>query len=178
MEEVSAQWFALRATYNRSLQVEQVLRGKGIRTFIPMERRRVTRGGKSVWRMMPAVGGLLFARSTQARLYEHIRSEGDRSVTRFIWDRASRLPLTVPEKQMDDFIRVCEGSGEEAVFLGSVDERLRAGARVRVVRGPLSGVEGRIVRLRKSRRVLVELPGLLSVASTYVPATDLEYIGD
>ena len=42
--------------------------------------------------------------------------------------------------------------------------------------GPFKGVEGKIVRIRKSRRVLVELPGMLAVASTYVDPKELEII--
>ena len=96
-------------------------------------------------------------------------------MTRFIWDRTTRLPVVVPAKQMEDFIRVCELS-DDAVFLSELDDKLRNGAKVRVVFGPLAGVEGRVVRIRKSRRILVELSGLLSVASTYIPVDYLEPI--
>ena len=38
------------------------------------------------------------------------------------------------------------------------------------------GVEGKVVRIRKSRRVLVELPGMLAVATTYIDPVNLEII--
>ncbi len=178
MDEVPCQWFALRATYNRSLKVQAALQAVGIRTFVPMRRVRRKIRGKERVLTMPAVGNLLFAFSTQRRLYEYILSEGDQSMTRFIWDRVSRLPLTVPDKQMEDFMRVCAEPSEDLVYVKTPDPKLFQGARVRVLRGALQGVEGRVVRIRKSRRVLVDLPGLLSVASTYVPVGDLQVISD
>ena len=167
-------WFVLRVTYCRSLKVQKILEDKGIRTFIPMRSVRVEKDGKTLRKTVPAVGNLLFARSVQQTLYEHIKSEGEAPITRFLWDRNTGRPLVVPDKQMDDFIRVCQASGDEALFLTRPDAKLTEGARIRVVSGPLAGVEGRVVRIRKSRRVLVDLPGLLSVASTYIPLDLLE----
>ena len=42
--------------------------------------------------------------------------------------------------------------------------------------GPFKGVQGTVVRIRKSRRIMVEIPGMLAVASAYVPLKDLEII--
>ena len=169
-------WFVLRVTYSRSLKVQKILEDKGIRTFIPMRSVRVEKDGKTLRKTVPAVGNLLFARSVQQTIYEHIKSEGEAPITRFLWDRNTGRPLVVPDKQMDDFIRVCQASGDDALFLTRPDAKLTEGARIRVVSGPLAGVEGRVVRIRKSRRVLVDLPGLLSVASTYIPLDLLEVL--
>ena len=168
------QWHALRVTYCRELKVQQILGERGIRTFVPMRRLREERGGKVVSRRIPAVNNLLFAFADQQTLYEYIRSEGEYSMTRFIWDRTTRRPIVVPDKPMEDFIRICEVAADDALFLSDLDKKLKNGAPVRVAFGPLAGVEGRVVRIRKSRRILVELPGLVSVASTYIPLDYLE----
>lgn len=174
MNAEERQWFALRVTYCRELKVQKVLEEKGIRTFVPMRIIREERDGKVVRRHVPAINNLIFAHSDQQTLYDHIRSEGEASMTRFIWNRSTRMPIVVPDKQMEDFIRICAQGDDDVLFLSELDEKLRNGARVRVAFGPLAGVEGRVVRIKKSRRILVELPGLLSVASTYVPVEYLE----
>ena len=87
---------------------------------------------------------------------------------RYIWDRATRQPIVVPEKAMDDFIRICGTMHEDLVYLTRVSSKLRLGQRVRVCSGPFEGVEGVVVRIRRSRRIMVELPGMLAVATTYV----------
>ena len=47
---------------------------------------------------------------------------------------------------------------------------------MRVISGPFAGVEGKVVRIRKSRRILVEIPGMLAVASTYLPIEKAGYL--
>ena len=58
--------------------------------------------------------------------------------------------------------------------LTEITEKLREGQLVKVRSGSFAGVEGKIVRIRKSRRLLVELPGMLAIASTYVRPEDIE----
>ncbi|MCR5244511.1 MAG: UpxY family transcription antiterminator [Bacteroidales bacterium] len=176
MEDSGEKWHVLRVTYSRELKVQKALQTLGIRVFVPMKTIRVERDGKVVKKSVPAVNNLLFVYSDQQTIYEYILSEGETTVSRFIWDRVTRKPLTVPERQMEDFIRVCEASADDAVFISDMDVKLKSGVRVRVCFGPLAGVEGSVVRIKKSRRILVELPELLSVASTYVPLEYLEVI--
>jgi transcription antitermination factor NusG len=45
-----------------------------------------------------------------------------------------------------------------------------------VKEGPFKGVEGVVVRIKNSRRVMVELPGLFAVATNYIPVDNLELI--
>jgi transcription antitermination factor NusG len=65
---------------------------------------------------------------------------------------------------------------EDTVYLTELSSKLREGQKVRVIEGPFAGVEGRVVRIKKSRRILVELPGMLSVAATFIPSDNLEQI--
>ena len=176
MEDSGEKWYVLRVTYSRELKVQKALQALGIRVFVPMRTVRVEKNGKVVKQSVPAVNNLIFVYSDQQTIYEYILSEGETTVSRFIWDRVTRKPLTVPERQMEDFIRVCEASADDAVFISDMDVKLKSGVRVRVCFGPLAGVEGSVVRIKKSRRILVELPELLSVASTYIPLEYLEVI--
>ena len=77
---------------------------------------------------------------------------------------------------MNDFITVASSLDEDLIYLTEISDKLREGQMVKVKEGPFKGVEGRIVRIRKSRRILVELPDMLAVASTYIPAEELEII--
>ena len=63
---------------------------------------------------------------------------------------------------------------EDTIYLNEVNSKLREGQKVKVVDGPFKGIEGKIVRIRKSRRVMVELPGMLAIATTYVPNEFIE----
>jgi transcription antitermination factor NusG len=47
---------------------------------------------------------------------------------------------------------------------------------VRVKKGPFEGVEGTVIRVKRSRRVMVELPGMLAIATTFVKPEELEIL--
>lgn len=179
-------WFALRATYSRELKVQALLNERGLRTFVPMMWRRCpvkpgmtgtasspTRSGISR-KLVPAVSNLCFVRWTKTALDSFIRSFGDASPVTYYWDRTANRPLTIPDKAMEDFIAVASTMDEDLIYITEISAKLREGQTVKVKEGPFKGVEGKIVRIRKSRRILVELPGMLAVASTYIPLEQLE----
>ena len=127
-------------------------------------------------RLVPAVGNLCFAYSTRAELEDFIRGYGETSPVHFYWDRTANSPLTVPEKAMNDFIAVSSTLDEELIYITEITSKLREGQSVKVKEGPFKGIEGKIVRIRKSRRILVELPGMLAVATTYIAPENIEII--
>lgn len=165
----SYRWYALRATYSRELKIKDRLDAIGVKAFVPMMWRRKEVDGKIVKKLVPAVGNLCFAYWTRQGLEAFIRSFGENAPVNYYWDRIANAPLTVPEKAMEDFMKVSETMDEDLIYLTEISARLREGQVVRVTEGLLSGVEGRVVRIRKSRRLLVEIPGMLAVASAYVP---------
>ena len=174
---VLPQWHVLRATYARELKVQDQLREHGIRTFIPMTWHKSDPAtGNQQKTLVPAITGLVFAQATRDALDSYIHSFGDARPVNYYWDRTIDAPLTIPDKDMENFITVASTLDEDLVFLTEVSDKLREGQTVKVKEGPFKGVEGKIVRIRKSRRVLVELRGMLAVASTYVAPEELEII--
>ena len=125
-------------------------------------------------KLVPAVSGLVFALATREVLDLYIRSFGDARPVNYYWDRTTNAPLTVPAKAMEDFITIASTLDEDLIYLTEVSEKLREGQEVTILEGPFKGVQGRIVRIKKNRRVMVELPGMMAVASTYVKPNYLE----
>ena len=203
-EGVPSSWYALRVSYSRELKVRDRLNELGVKTFVPMMWRRcpvkpgMTKGkqttsslpaptGQSTEslkrmrknpsrRLVPAVGNLCFAYSTRAELEDFIRGYGETSPVHFYWDRTANKPLIVPEKAMNDFIAVSSTLDEDLIYITEITSKLREGQTVKVKEGPFKGIEGKVVRIRKSRRILVELPGMLAVATTYIQPEYLEII--
>lgn len=180
-EGVPLSWYALRVSYSRELKVRDRLNELGVKTFVPMMWRRcpvkpgMTTGNPSR-RLVPAVGNLCFAYSTRAELEDFIRGYGETSPVHFYWDRTANKPLTVSEKAMNDFIAVSSTLDEDLIYITEITSKLREGQTVKVKEGPFKGIEGKVVRIRKSRRILVELPGMLAVATTYIQPEYLEII--
>lgn len=192
-EGVLSSWYALRVSYSRELKVQKALDALGVKTFVPMMWKRcpvkpgmtkpgmtkpatTTSAGNSDRKLVPAVGNLCFAYSTRTALEDFIRGYGEASPVHFYWDRTANRPLTVPDKAMNDFITVASTLDEDIVYVTEISAKLREGQTVMVKDGPFKGVEGKVVRIRKSRRVLVELPGMLAVATTYIDPVNLEII--
>ena len=174
--EEQSRWYVLRVSYSRELKIKALLEEKGIRTFVPMIWRKKIVDGKTEKKLVPAVGNLCFVHWTRTGIETFIRGYGDQSPVHYYWDRTSSRPMTVPDKAMDDFITVASSLDEDLVYLTEISDKLREGQSVKVKSGSFAGVTGRIVRIRKSRRILVELPGMLAVASTYVKPENIEII--
>ena len=167
-ESTQQRWYVLRATYARELKVQDQMREQGLRTFIPM-----------MWKdkkLVPAISGLVFVYGTREQLDRYIRSFGDDRPVNYYWDRTANRPLTVPDKAMEDFISIASTMDPDLIYITEISDKLREGQKVIVKEGPFKGVEGKVVRIRKSRRIMVEIPGMLAVASTYVEMSNVEII--
>lgn len=172
----SCQWFVLRVTYSRELKIKDALDKRGVSTFVPMMWKKVEKEGNIRKMLVPAVSNLCFVFWTKADIDAFISEFGDKSPVHYYWDRTSSRPMTVPSKAMDDFVKVASSLDEDLVYMTEISDKLREGQTVKVRSGAFAGVEGKIVRIRKSRRLMVELPGMLAVASTYINPYDVEIL--
>jgi transcription antitermination factor NusG len=140
--------------------------------------KRTESDGKIQKKLVPAVSNLCFVYWTNAAIADFIRSFGEKSPVHFYWDRTTSRPLTVPEKAMNDFITISSSMDEDLIYITEISEKLREGQEVKVKSGPFAGVTGKIVRIRKSRRIMVEIPGMLAVASTYIKPEIVEILNN
>lgn len=169
-------WHAIRVTYSRELKFQTVLQNAGFETFIPMCQKKVEKNGQQKKVIVPAISNLCFVRASYMELRAFMDSLGEGNPARFIWDKSTRKPIVVPEKSMADFIKISLSMSDEILFLKEVSQKLREGQKVRIAQGPFKGVEGIIVRIKKSRRVMVELPGMLAVTTNYIPIQELQIL--
>ena len=151
-------WYAIRVTYGRERKFCEALQERGFETFVP------------------AVSNLCFVRTVKAELDEYMYALGEACSARYMWDRATHGPIIVPDKAMEDFIRISRIMADEALYLNELGAKFHEGQKVRIKVGPLAGVEGVVMRVKRSRRVVVELPGVLAVATTFIKPSDLEIL--
>ena len=84
--------------------------------------------------------------------------------------------LTVPDRQMENFMRVAKVTDDSVMFLDEETVVGKEGKRVRIMGGVFEGVEGVIRRVKRCKRVVVELDGIASVAIAFVPVGWLKEI--
>ena len=154
-------WYAVRVTYSRELFFKEYLDAAGIENYIPMRYEYVVRKERRLRKLVPAVHNLVFVRST-----------------RYIMDRETRQPIVIPDSQMRSFIAVSGTYDQAVLYLEPTELNLSQGTRVRITGGIFEGVEGVFVRVRHDRRVVVNIEGVMAVATTFVHASLVEEIGE
>ena len=78
--------------------------------------------------------------------------------------------MTVPDAQMQNFMRVASMTDDSVMFLNDETVIGKEGKRVLITGGIFNGVTGVIRRVKRCKRVVVELDGLATVAIAFVPA--------
>lgn len=170
--QAALQWFAAKTRQHQELKIKDKLDELGIENFLPLkEQLRILRSKKRKV-MRPLVPRLLFVRCRREELFgllnEHFLPLG------FIYNLETKRPLVVPDRQMRDFMFFVDFARDSIRVLNN---NLKAGDRVRVVKGELAGLEGELIRIKGHKRVVVRLQGLFSVAAgTYLPKHYLEPI--
>ena len=158
-------WFVLRVTYSRELKAQKYLQEAGIECYIPMACE--SDGEKK--RYVPAVHNLIFARCSRDFLDNYKRKiEGDCPL-RYMMDRSTGLPMVVRDKEMDDFIRVTTEKDEGILYLDDPSAAITKGTPVEIVSGPFKGVQGKLLRIRRDRKVVLQLAGVVAVAVDGIP---------
>ena len=167
-------WFAMRIFNNRILRIKEEWEQKGARTYMA-----VKTTDKRTVQLAPS---LLFVRTTPDALKAF---KQDHFTELMIYRRAdSTDPAPIPEEQMRMFILVTSATDGRDVDL--VSESLmgpdtkpfdfKPGEKVRVTEGPFKGAEGVIKRIKKDRKLLVAVQGVVVVAVSNIPPRFLERI--
>lgn len=163
-------WYASRTRFGQELIFKQKLSDKGIENFIPTRKVTVTRRGREKRVEVPVIRNLVFLRTTKACALSLANEHA--IPLHYLIDHVTRSLLIVPDKQMDDFIKVLDMSKDEG---GLVDSIVSVGDRVRVTKGDLAGVEGNVASLGEKTYIVVSLFDFLQ-AKAHIPRAWLEKI--
>ena len=136
--EQHIRWFALITRWGQWKKIPQRLHELGVGCFIP-----------------PSYNTLVFLHTGKERALNLVNAGEIKG--RFIIDHQTRSILEVPDKQMEDFIRVMEHPEAEC----TPDIPIAKGDKVQVVRGPLKGVEGEVIETPNGVHLVVRIKTLL-----------------
>lgn len=165
-------WFVLRdlKRANSLSPAWKILGESGAEIFTPMTTQLIVRNGVRNRIDRPAVPDLLFLHAT--------RKEADRIVGgipmlqyRYMRGGSYCLPMTVSDREMDRFIQAVHSTPVPVYYRPDEIPTAMLGNRVRIVGGPLEGVEGTLMKIKgvRKRRLLVSIPQLLSVKVEVTP---------
>ncbi len=161
----SVLWYVMRDLKrpNSKTLAYQYLSEKGFEVFTPMKQRITICAGKKTIKQVPFIHDLLFVHTSQNAL-DPIVSVTPTLQYRWLRD-VYREPMTVPDNDMERFIKAVRSSDEPQYFMPDEITPKMYGQKVRIIAGPLAGYEGFFTRVRGSRhkKLLVELPNFFAV---------------
>ena len=164
------QWFAANTRPRQELKIKNKLDELGVENFLPMKEQIRVLGGKKRKVLRPLVSRLLFLHCRKEVLFELLNEHF--LPLSYLRDLETKQVLVIPDRQMRDFIFFVDFARDSIQVL---NDKLKPGDRVRVVKGELAGLEGELIRIKGHKRVVIRLQGLFSVAAgTYLPKHYLE----
>lgn len=196
-------WYAIKVFFNKVFEMEALLAAiPDTETFLPVDkvqlkgkehllaRKRIAEkkdGGRYIqigpiiYQRVPMVTSLIFVHTPAEMLPEienRLIKENLIDKRGFIYKSADKKTYAViPDRQMTSF-RLVVSQGSEGLGFFSADDitRFKEGKRVRVKEGPLKGTEGYIKRIRRDRRLVVGIDGVVAVATSFIPPEMLEIV--
>jgi transcription antitermination factor NusG len=163
-------WYAVRTRSRQEKVSAAMLSALGVYRFLPLksEVRQWSDRKQSV--ETPLFSGYLFVRMnllTERRVHV-LQVPG---VISFVGNHTG--PLPIPDRQIEDIQTVLAARPRY-----SVQPLFKAGDPVRVVRGVLSGVEGKLVRTISECRLLISIDMIRQCLAVNVSPDDVELIGE
>jgi len=171
----------MRVTYSREMKAKEFLEQLGIECFLPMHYVQIKGKHPRHRELKPAISNLIFIRSSQQVITELKMTKRELTPLRYMMfpvkdDNNVILRhdiLTVPDQQMDNFIKVASIQDDRVFYIENLDFAGKPGQKVKVVEGDFAGVEGTIKRVKKNKCVVVQIEHVAAVAIAFLPAAFL-----
>lgn len=179
-------WYPMRVTYSREMTAKAYLDTIGVESFIPMRYVHVEGKHPRHRELRPAINNLIFVRSCQKNITELKTTRKElqplRYIMRPVYDSENNYLrhdiMTVPDKQMDNFIKVASVHDDRVFYIENLAFAGKPGQKVKVIEGDFAGVEGTIKRIKKNKCIVVQIDNVAAVAIAFLPAAFLQPLDD
>ena len=150
LSAAESSWYAIRVRARWEKVVADALHGKGYDEFLPLYRKRSNWSDRAKEIDLPLFPGYVFFRSGLSGRPPLVTTPGVIGILSF-----GGRPAIISQREMDA-VKAVIHSGANAGPWPYVHE----GQRVRILRGPLAGVEGILVRAKSDWRVVLSVEAL------------------
>lgn len=171
--DIQVYWYAIKVFFNKVLEIERLLNDEGIESYIPCIQPGTACGGESSARK-PVVPSLVFFHSTPSVAKELQHTLYGKAMVYSRKDSITWTPAAIPEKEMNVFKLVVSAGDDGLEYFDDDKRTFRKGEHVRVTGGRFKGAEGYIRRIKGNHRLIVSLPGICAIATSYIPQCFLE----
>jgi transcription antitermination factor NusG len=159
-------WFAVWTRSRQEKVASAMLETLGVPHFLPLKSELRQWSDRKQTVTVPLFAGYLFVRMnpTHDGRLQVLKAPG---IVGFVGN--STGPLAIPDRQIEDIRRVIS-LGVDCTVLPLFEQ----GSRVRVIRGPLAGVEGTLVRSNSTFRLLISIEMIHKSLTVSVSPNDVE----
>ena len=151
-------WYALKVFYNKVQPLIADCKEAGMEFFAPVE----------------VVRSLLFVRCSEEDVWAFLANH-QQGIYLYRM-AASKKPAVIRDREMEMFRFVVTAGKQGLTVLGDDRPEYHMGDRVVVTEGPFKGAEGHIKRIKKDRRLVVTIAGIVAVATTYIHPSMLKKV--
>lgn len=172
MDPNETQWFVMRDLKRRNANTLAIheLAKAGLEVFTPMTQMVMNIGGRRQRRDVPVIQDLLFVHEKKYALDPFVEKYPTLQY-RYQYGKSINEPMTVGNAEMNRFIQAVGAADEPLYYKPGELTPAMFGKSVRIIGGLLNGYEGRLLSVRgmRKRRLLVEIPGLVTAAVEVEP---------
>lgn len=164
LSAATPRWYAIQTRSRHEKRVAEQLRAKSIESFLPTHRcRHKWRNGVLADLELPLFPGYLFARPSIGERILLLQVPG---ILGFAASTAH--PTPVPDDDIDALRKITESLAAEP------HPFLNVGDRVRIVAGPLAGLEGILTRRKQELRLVLSVQIIMRSIAVEVSELDIE----
>ena len=160
MSDNEIHWYALKVRRSRLQRLIDDCREADIDFFAPSD----------------IIATLLFMHCSEAELSRFVT--GHRPDVWVYYNAEGTRAAVVRDSEMEVFRFVVTAGREGLELLGDDRPEYHEGDRVVVTGGPFKGAEGHIKRIKRDRRLVVTIRGVVAIATTYIHPSLLRKVGE
>lgn len=162
------EWYAVYTRSRFEKKVHEDLSGQGIETFLPLYSQKSQRKNTTVIVKRPLFTSYLFV-NTSPKSQQWFKVLDSRGVVTVLGSKNG--PTVIPEREITMIRQVLSSK-----FPVTSSPWLQKGKRVRVVAGPLCGIEGVVEEYKRYDRLFIEIESLGQSIVVDVDASDVEIV--
>lgn len=146
------------------------LENEGLEVFTPMTQMIMTIGGHRQRRNVPVIQDLLFVHEAR-EILEPFVAKFPTLQFRYLFGKTKNEPMVVRNEEMERFMFAINNTDTPIYYKPGEITDAMYGKKVRIMGGMLDQYEGRLLSVKgmRKRRIILELPGLITAAVQVEP---------
>jgi transcriptional antiterminator RfaH len=144
-------WHVLYVRHQHEIKVNAFLKLKGIRSYLPLERKLRFWSNRQKWIEVPLFPCYIFVNVSVLEYYDVFEHQ---SVIKYV--RSGGKTCVIPDEEIDSIKKIINSDLDYSVQ----DSLVKTGEKVHIKNGPLKNFSGEVLRKSKSNRLVLRIENI------------------